>query len=261
MPNGRGGAKASDDISPPLAWSGAPTGTKSFAVVVTDPDIPDVSNFNVKNTVIKKSAKRVTGYHWTLVNIPVTTTSLPVAAGGKGFVAGGKAPGITPYGLTGINVYNAAFKSSMAERINFHNMTPTQLDGLYGDYDGPCSAWNDEAVHHYTYTVYALNIAKLKLPSNGHFHGKQVMTAMKGHVLAHAAVVGLFSTNPPVMEKLGITKADFYLGKKVPASTAKKTTSSKTSATKSATASTTKSTSSKTKATSSSSSTKAESAS
>ena len=30
-----------DDVSPPLAWSGAPAGTKSFALIVDDPDAPD----------------------------------------------------------------------------------------------------------------------------------------------------------------------------------------------------------------------------
>ncbi|MFL5271304.1 MAG: YbhB/YbcL family Raf kinase inhibitor-like protein, partial [Anaeromyxobacteraceae bacterium] len=29
------------DTSPPLAWSGAPAGTKSLALVVDDPDAPD----------------------------------------------------------------------------------------------------------------------------------------------------------------------------------------------------------------------------
>lgn len=54
-----------DDISPELTWSGAPEGTKSFALIVDDPDAPDPSN------------PKMTWVHWVLYNIPSTTNSLP----------------------------------------------------------------------------------------------------------------------------------------------------------------------------------------
>jgi Raf kinase inhibitor-like YbhB/YbcL family protein len=54
-----------DDVSPPLAWSGAPAGTKSFALIVDDPDAPD------------PKAPRMTWVHWLLYDIPATATALP----------------------------------------------------------------------------------------------------------------------------------------------------------------------------------------
>lgn len=45
--------------SPPLQWSGAPSGTKSFALICDDPDAPG-------------------GWvHWVLYNLPATTHELP----------------------------------------------------------------------------------------------------------------------------------------------------------------------------------------
>ena len=52
------------NVSPPLAWSGAPTGTKSFALIVDDPDAPDPA-----------APKRVY-VHWVLYDIPATVTEL-----------------------------------------------------------------------------------------------------------------------------------------------------------------------------------------
>lgn len=49
-----------DNLSPPLAWSGAPAGTKSFALVVEDPDAP-----------------RGTFRHWGVFNIPADRDRLP----------------------------------------------------------------------------------------------------------------------------------------------------------------------------------------
>jgi Raf kinase inhibitor-like YbhB/YbcL family protein len=54
-----------EDISPALEWSGAPEGTKSFALIVDDPDAPDPAN------------PKMTWVHWVLYNIPATVNSLP----------------------------------------------------------------------------------------------------------------------------------------------------------------------------------------
>jgi Raf kinase inhibitor-like YbhB/YbcL family protein len=56
------------DRSPALAWTGVPAGTKSFAIIVDDPDAPD------------PAAPRMTWVHWVLYNLPPSTSSLPEAA-------------------------------------------------------------------------------------------------------------------------------------------------------------------------------------
>jgi len=53
------------DISPALAWSDVPEGTKSFALIVDDPDAPD------------PASPRMTWVHWVLYNIPASAGSLP----------------------------------------------------------------------------------------------------------------------------------------------------------------------------------------
>jgi Raf kinase inhibitor-like YbhB/YbcL family protein len=55
------------DISPPLAWSGAPPATKTFALIVDDPDAPD------------PAAPKMTWVHWVLYDIPTSASGLPEA--------------------------------------------------------------------------------------------------------------------------------------------------------------------------------------
>lgn len=67
-----------EDVSPALSWSGAPAGTKSFALIVDDPDAPD------------PNAPKMTYVHWVLYNIPASASSLPEAATSNNLPAGTK---------------------------------------------------------------------------------------------------------------------------------------------------------------------------
>src|SRR6266566_122188 len=64
------------DISPPLAWSGAPAGTKSLALIVDDPDAPD------------PAAPKMIWVHWVLYNIPSGAGGLPEAIRSTALPAG-----------------------------------------------------------------------------------------------------------------------------------------------------------------------------
>lgn len=52
------------DLSPPLAWTGVPPGTRSLALIVDDPDAPD------------PAAPKTTWVHWVLYNLPSDTAGL-----------------------------------------------------------------------------------------------------------------------------------------------------------------------------------------
>ena len=54
-----------EDVSPALAWSGLPEGTKSLALIVDDPDAPD------------PAAPRMTWVHWVLYDLPPSASGLP----------------------------------------------------------------------------------------------------------------------------------------------------------------------------------------
>ena len=53
-----------EDVSPPLVWKGEPSGTKSFALVVDDPDAPD------------PKAPKTTWVHWVVYNLSAATDAL-----------------------------------------------------------------------------------------------------------------------------------------------------------------------------------------
>ena len=62
-------ADMSDNISPAISWTGVPDGTKSFVVLVTDPDVPSAADdVNVNDRQVPSDLPRVDFYHWVLVD-------------------------------------------------------------------------------------------------------------------------------------------------------------------------------------------------
>lgn len=175
----------SDNISPAIRWANAPAGTRSFALICHDPDVPSSGeDVNQAGKVVPASLPRVDFFHWVLVDIPAEVSSLDEGAGGRGIIARGKPVGATAQGVTGRNDYTGWFAGD------------ADMGGTYGGYDGPCPPWNDSIVHHYHFTVYALDVATLGL--QGAFSGQDALAAMQGHVLAQASHMGTYSMNPAV---------------------------------------------------------------
>ena len=75
-----------DNISPVLNWSGAPSGTQSYAMVLHDPDAPMDGGF----------------VHWVIYNIPGSATGLPGGLGGDEVLTAPEAIAGTTQGLSGL---------------------------------------------------------------------------------------------------------------------------------------------------------------
>lgn len=177
-------ATLSTNLNPQLSWSGAPAGTKSFAVICHDPDVPSKpDDVNKEGRSVPASLARVDFFHWVLVDIPASMTSIAEGAFASGVTPRGKAGPAGPNGTRqGVNNYTNWFAGDK------------DMGGDYYGYDGPCPPWNDERMHHYVFTVYALDVEKVSLPAS--FGGPEVLKAIEGHVLASAKITGTYTLNP-----------------------------------------------------------------
>lgn len=116
-------------VSPPLSWANAPAGTKSFALSVTDPDVPEAFQF-----------PRVFA-HWMIYNIQASVSSLPEGASPGGDL---------PRGAKELNSDFVTFK----------------IPGYGAGYGGP---WPPDAAHRYVFTLYALKVETLNIPAEADF--------------------------------------------------------------------------------------------
>lgn len=133
-----------ENQSPALTWSGAPEGTKSYAVLVHDPDAP-------------------TGgagwWHWLVFDIPASETKLARGAGSAGPLPAGARQAKTDFGAQGFggpcpppghgdHHYNFTLYALDVEKlpdipegaaasyvgfvVNGHTLAKATLTGLYG---------------------------------------------------------------------------------------------------------------------------------
>jgi len=130
------------NLSPQLSWSGAPEGTEAFAVLVHDPDAPTGSGW----------------WHWQIVNIPKTTTSIPAGAG-----------------------------DSASKRLPKQSIQIKNDYGVTG-FGGACPP-KGHGVHRYQFTIHALS-KKLELPADASAALTGYM--VKAHSLASSSIEALY---------------------------------------------------------------------
>ncbi|HEY0800106.1 MAG TPA: YbhB/YbcL family Raf kinase inhibitor-like protein [Steroidobacteraceae bacterium] len=135
------------NLSPALSWSGAPAGTKSYAVALFDPDAMQGRGF----------------WHWLMVNIPASTTSLSRDAGNND---GSKLP-------SGASQIRNGFRAI--------------------GYSGSCPPPADEP-HSYVLTVYALKLSAVEVPKGA--SSATMLTAIEANSLGKASLVYHFGRKP-----------------------------------------------------------------
>lgn len=119
----------SNMVSPPLNWLDVPEGTKSLALAVTDPDVPE--EFQFPRVFV----------HWMVCNIPPNAKDLP-----EGASPGGKMP-------AGAKEFNSDFVTFGSPYHKNH-------------YAGP---WPPDRSHRYVFTLYALKVAQLDISESADY--------------------------------------------------------------------------------------------
>jgi Raf kinase inhibitor-like YbhB/YbcL family protein len=183
VPDAKNHFRLSENRNPQLAWSGLPAGTRSLVLVCHDRDVPSKpDDVNKEDRQIPANLPRVDFYHWLLVDLKPFDGPIAEGEFSNGVTAHGKAGPQAPRGARqGLNDYTAWFAGDK------------DMAGNYFGYDGPCPPWNDPIVHHYVFTLYALDFAQC--PVSGNFRGPELLAAIRGHVLDSAMLTGKYSLN------------------------------------------------------------------
>lgn len=172
------------NLNPDLRWSSIPEGTRSFAIICHDPDVPSKGDdVNQEGRTVPATLPRVDFFHWVLIDLPSSITAIEAGEFCKSVTPRGKTGPASLHGSRqGINSYTEWFAGD------------NDMRGDYYGYDGPCPPWNDEIVHRYIFTVYALDVERLSV--EGRFSGPDVRAALTGHILGQASLTATYSLNP-----------------------------------------------------------------
>ena len=184
LPDGSVGFAA--NRNPHLAWEDVPAGTRSFALLCIDPDVPTVKEMVGKDGVeIPVAQPRGDFSHWVMVDIPAGVREIAAGSCSDGVVPHGKQAPPGPAGSRqGRNDYTGWFAGDAAMAGDWHG------------YDGAFPPPNDLRLHRYFFRVFALDVATLDLPAA--FTAADVLRALQGHVLAEAATYATYSLHPGV---------------------------------------------------------------
>lgn len=182
-PTDDGKSTGGTNLRPSIHWTGAPKGTKSFAVFMMDPDVPaDFSDAGKEGKIIAKDAKRQDFFHYGVVNIPASVNTL---AGGD-------------------SSQKPAHGTELVNDLGSYVPSPTQ-------FGGPCPPWNDARMHHYHFMVLALDDkAPIDAPAATDCNdpackpdtAKNTFNRLiaSKHVLAKGTVMGTYSLNPSLQK-------------------------------------------------------------
>ncbi|MCM2973378.1 YbhB/YbcL family Raf kinase inhibitor-like protein [Larsenimonas suaedae] len=129
-----------ENMSPALSWSGFPEDTKSFVLSCFDPDAPNMSGF----------------WHWTIINLPPSVTSLEANAGAEGALSSG---------------------------FTLNN------DYSYRGFGGAAPPPGDDP-HRYVFVVHALDVKALDIPNDA--TPALATFALGANVIARATLTGYF---------------------------------------------------------------------
>lgn len=178
----------SDNRNPQLSWSGVPADTLSLVLICHDTTCPTVGDqVNKEGTTVPADLPRTDFYHWVMVDIPLETTSLAEGEFSEGVTPRGKPQALRLPTRHGLNNYTDWYAGD------------GEMEGKYFGYDGPCPPWNDERLHHYHFTLYALDVDQC--PIKGDFRATDVIEAMEGHILTQASISGVYTINPDAVDQ------------------------------------------------------------
>lgn len=170
--------------SPQLSFVGVPAGCASLALLCIDEDAPTLpDDVNQEGRTVAEDLPRGPFVHWVMVDLAPDCPGLDEGTVSEGVIPRGESRPCGPEGSRqGKNDYTHWFAGH------------SDMAGTYLGYDGPAPPWNDERLHHYHFTLYALDLPRL--PVQGAFTAAEVRAAMQGHILAEATLVGTYTCNP-----------------------------------------------------------------